>query len=125
MTAAAAPWEVVASAFVRDTTTNELKLLVATSRFSNASSLFGTMAADVFPVEGRPRGKDLIVPPYELTTTSQTEAIPVSITTTTLPTLYVGKSVVQALGATFSMQAGKRHPAVHVVLVRPSARPVP
>ena len=99
------PWEVIARAFVRDTTTNELKLLVATSRFSNASSLFGTMALDVFPVEGRPRGKELIVPPYELTVTSATETVPVSITTTALPELFVGKSVTEALGGTFAMTA--------------------
>src|SRR5271163_4110774 len=99
------PWEVIARAFVRDTVTNELKLLVATSRFSNASSLFGTMALDVFPIEGRPRGKELIVPPYELTVTSTTETVPVSITTTVLPTLYVGKSVTEALGGTFTFTA--------------------
>src|SRR5271154_4936956 len=99
------PWEVIARAMVRDTITNELKLLVATSRFSNASSLFGTMAIDVFPIEGRPRQKDLIVPPYELTVTSATETVPVSITTTDLPTLYVGKSVTEALGGPFSMSA--------------------
>src|SRR5271154_1805635 len=99
------PWEVIARAMVRDTITNELKLLVATSRFSNASSLFGTMAIDVFPIEGRPRQKDLVVPPYELTVTSATETVPVSITTTVLPTLYVGKSVTEALGGTFAFTA--------------------
>src|SRR5271157_5171674 len=99
------PWEVIARALVRDSVTNELKLLVATSRFSNASSLFGTMALDVFPIEGRPRGKELIVPPYELTVTSATETIPISITTSALPTLYVGKSVTEALGGPFQMSA--------------------
>src|SRR5271166_873828 len=99
------PWEVIARALVRDSVTNELKLLVATSRFSNASSLFGTMALDVFPIEGRPRGKELVVPPYELTVTSVTETVPVSITTTDLPTLFVGKSVTEALGGTFTMSA--------------------
>jgi Putative Ig domain len=104
-TATPEPWEVVARAMVRDGVTSELKLLIATSRFSNASSLFGTMALDVFPVEGRPRMKELIVPPYELTVTSQTETVPVKITTTAFPTLYVGKSVTQATGGTFALTA--------------------
>jgi len=99
------PWEVIARAMVRDTLTSELKLLIATSRFSNASSLFGTMALDVFPIQGRPRDKELIVPPYELTVTSQTETVPVKITTTALPTLYVGKSVTQSTGGTFALTA--------------------
>src|SRR5271170_6736591 len=90
---------------VRDTITSELKLLVATTRFSNASSLLGTMALDVFPVEGRPRMKELIVPPYELTVTALTETVPVKITTTAFPTLYVGKSVTQATGGTFALTA--------------------
>jgi hypothetical protein len=99
------PWEVIARALVRDPVTNELKLLVATSRFSNASSLFGTMALDVFPIEGRPRGKELVVPPYQLTVTSATETVPVSITTSALPTLFVGKSVTEAIGTTFPLTA--------------------
>lgn len=104
-TATPEPWEVIARALVRDTLTSELKLLVATSRFSNASSLLGSMALDVFPIEGRPRSKELIVPPYELTVTASTESIPVKITTTAFPTLYVGKSVTQATGGTFALQA--------------------
>ena len=104
-TAVPEPWEVVARAMVRDTLTSELKLLVATSRFSNSSSLFGTMALDVFPVEGRPRSKELIVPPYELTVTSATETIPVKISTTALPALFVGKSVTEAIGASFPLIA--------------------
>ena len=99
------PWEVIARAMVRDSLTSELKLLIATSRFSNASSLLGTMALDVFPIEGRPRSKELIVPPYELTATNQTETVPVKITTTALPTLFVGKSVTQATGGTFALTA--------------------
>lgn len=98
------PWEVLARVLVRDTVTQELKLLVASTRFSNASSLFGTMAVDVFPISGRPRSKELVFPPYELTATSSTETIPVNVSTTALPTLFVGKSVVQALGGTFQMQ---------------------
>jgi hypothetical protein len=99
------PWEVIARAMVRDTVTSELKLLVATSRYSNASSLLGSMALDVFPIEGRPRSKELVVPPYELTVTPNTESVPVKITTTALPTLYVGKSVTQSTGGTFAMAA--------------------
>jgi hypothetical protein len=106
------PWEMIARALVRDTVTSELKLLVATSRFSNASSLLGTMAVDVFPIEGRPRSKELIVPPYELTATSTTESTVCSIATSVLPTLYVGKSVVQALGGTFQMQANGTAPFI-------------
>ena len=99
------PWEVIARALVRDTVTSELKLLVATSRFNNASSLYGTMAVDVFPLEGRPRQKELVVPPYELNSTTAPNATPVQITTQQLPTLYVGKSIVQALGTSFQMGA--------------------
>ena len=98
------PWEVIARAFVRDTVTNELKLLVATTRFPNASSLLGTMAVDVFPVEGRPHSIELITPPFNLTTTSGTESTLVKIGTSALPTFIVGKTVAQATnGSSFSM----------------------
>lgn len=96
-------WEVIARAFVRDMVTNELKLLVATTRFSNASSLLGTMAIDVFPIEGRPHSKELVTPPYELTTTTSTESTPVKIQTSVIPDLIVGKTITQALGGTFQM----------------------
>lgn len=99
------PWEVITRALVRDTVTSELKLLIATSRFNNASSLYGTMALDVFPISGRVRSKELIEPPYELTAANSPTATPVQITTPALPTLYVGKSVVQALGFPFAMAA--------------------
>lgn len=86
------PWEVIARAIVRDTVTNELKLLVATSRFADASSLLGTGAFDVFPIEGRPKSKELIQPVYEVTFNSATSAIPVKITSATLPSnIFVGK----------------------------------
>ena len=104
-TVAPEPWEVIARALVRDTSNSELKLLIATSRFSNASSLLGTMALDVFPIEGRPRSKELIMPPYELAVTSTTESVPVKITTTALPALFVGKSVTEALGGPFQLLA--------------------
>lgn len=97
------PWEVIARGFVRDTVTNELKLLVATTRFSNASSLLGTMAIDVFPIEGRPHSIELITPVYELVATSATESVLVKIGTATLPNLIVGKSVAQAVGGTLTM----------------------
>ena len=102
------PWEVLARVLVRDTITQELKLLVASTRFSNASSLYGTMAVDVFPISGRPRAKELVLPPYELTATSATESTPVGITTSGNPflTLYVGKSVTEANnGVPYQMQA--------------------
>lgn len=94
------PWEVVARAIVRDKNSNELKLLVATTRFSNASSLLGTMAIDVFPMEGRPKNLELITPVYENTVTSTTSAVPVKISTTTLPNIVVGKPM-----AEFQLQA--------------------
>jgi len=102
---------VIARALVRDTLTSELKLLIAKSRFSNASSLFGTMALDVFPIEGRPRSKELVVPPYELTNLGPTitETAPVKITTTSFPTpptgIFVGKSVQQSTGGNFFFAA--------------------
>lgn len=99
------PFEVIARALVRDTVTNELKLLVASSRFSNASSLFGTMAIDVFPIEGRPKDKEVILPPYELIfSTDPTESVPVKIGTTVLPNLFVGKSVETSIGGVLQMQ---------------------
>jgi hypothetical protein len=99
--ATANPWEVIARFLVRDTQTNEIKLGIATTRFSNASSLLGTMGIDVFPIEGRPKDKELIVPVYENSFNPLTSSIPVSITTTQLPTsIYVGKAM-----AEFQMQA--------------------
>jgi hypothetical protein len=95
------PYEVVVRSIARDTVTNELKLMVATSRFSNASSLLSTMAIDVFPIQGRPHAQELIVPTYILETNSQTSSIPVKITTNTLPSnSFVGKPM-----AEFKMQA--------------------
>lgn len=90
------PWEVIARAIVRDTVTNELKLLVATSRFADASSLLGTGAFDVFPIAGRPKTKELIIPVYENTFNSATSAVPVKITTSSLPSnIFVGKSMAE------------------------------
>jgi hypothetical protein len=87
------PFEVIVRSAVRDTITNELKLLVATSRYSNASSLLGTMALDVFPFSGRPQAKELIEPLAIVTSTGI--ASPVKIQTASLPSnSYVGKPIV-------------------------------
>ena len=95
------PYEVVTRSIARDTVSNELKLMVATSRFSNASSLLKTMAIDVFPLAGRPHAKELIEPVYTLKANSETSSSLVSITTTTLPSnSYVGKPMQE-----FKMQA--------------------
>jgi hypothetical protein len=90
---------VIVRALVRDTVTNELKLLVATSRTANASSLLGTMAIDVFPLAGRPHTLDLVDPGLYFTTTAATTLTPVQIATQTLPNVIVGQSM-----QNFSMQ---------------------
>ena len=88
--AAPAPYEVIVRSLVRDTMTNELKLLVATSRYSNASSLLGTMALDVFPLSGRPQVSELLEPLTEITAAAASSS-PVKITTTALPgNAYIG-----------------------------------
>jgi len=90
------PWLVVARGVVRDTQTNELKLVVGDTRFSNASSLLGTGAFDVFPIEGRPKALEFITPVYINTVTSTTSATPVKITTTALPgNIVVGKPMAE------------------------------
>jgi hypothetical protein len=89
------PYVVVARCLARDTQTNELKGLFLVTRFSNASSELGSMAMDVFPLEGRPHAKELIVPEQILEVTSNTTAIPVSITVSTLPNVIVGKTMAQ------------------------------
>jgi hypothetical protein len=97
------PWEVIARALVRDTITNELKMLLATSRFTSASSLLGTMALDVFPIEGRPKTLELLTPVEQEITGPNTETVPVKIQTTSLPNIIVGKSITDALGTTLAM----------------------
>jgi len=105
-TVAPQPYEVVVRAIARDTVTNELKLMVATSRFANASSLLSTMAMDVFPIAGRPHAKELITPIYLLETNSATSSSPVTITTTALPSnSYIGKPMQE-----FKMQATGGNP---------------
>lgn len=89
------PYMAIARCLARDTITNELKLLVASSRFPNASSLLGTMALDVFPLEGRPLGKELVEPLQIQTVNALTSSIPVSVLTGTLPNVIVGKAMPQ------------------------------
>ena len=89
-------WETIARFIVRDVVTNEYKLGIGTSRFSNASSLLGTMAFDVFPISGRPKNPEFIIPPYENTVNSATSSVPVKITTTALPSnVFVGKPLAE------------------------------
>jgi hypothetical protein len=95
------PYEVVVRALVRDTVSNELKIMVATSRTSDASSLLGTLAIDVFPIQGRPRVKDLIDPSLYLSAEMGTAGNPVRIGTTVLPNIIVGKPM-----ADFPLQVG-------------------
>ena len=94
------PWEVISRSLVRDTVTNELKLMVATSRFASASSLLDTMAVDVFPIQARPLSLDLVDIPALFAPTPSTSAVPVKVTTALLPTVIVGKPMTP-----FSMQA--------------------
>lgn len=84
------PYEVITKALVVDDQTQELKLLVATSRNSNASSLLNTMAADVFSLPGRPHFKDLVAPKLNLLSDLALNS-PVTITTTALPDGYMGQ----------------------------------
>jgi hypothetical protein len=79
------PFAVIVRSLVRDTVTNELKLFVALSRYENASSILGTLAADVFPLIGRPQIQDLMEIPDVLTENSASSNSPVSIITTSLP----------------------------------------
>lgn len=87
------PYEVVVRSIVKDSVTNELKLMVATTRFQDASSLLGTMAMDVFPLPGRPHDKSLIKLVRYLTVQPNTSAVPVSVTTqqSNVPQIIVGK----------------------------------
>jgi hypothetical protein len=71
---------VVTRNLVKDSVTNELKLLVATSRFESASSLLGTMAIDVFPIVGRPHIKELLSITPALSTFSTNPSVPLKMT---------------------------------------------
>jgi hypothetical protein len=99
------PWEVASRSLVRDTVTNELKLLVATSRFNNASSLLDTMALDVFPLQGRPLSKELLNLPDLLSPGAILQTSTVKISTVTLPTVIVGKPMTE-----FKLQAISGNP---------------
>lgn len=94
------PWELINRALVRDEVTNELKLMVATSRFASASSLLDTLAVDFFPILQRPLSLDPLEIQELFQTTSSTTATPVKITTTALPTIIVGKPM-----TSFQLQA--------------------
>lgn len=84
------PYISIVRSLVKDETTNELKLMVSTSRTQDGSSSLGTMALDVFPILGRPHIKDLIKP---LSTTSYTSEIltPVKITTDLIQDIIIGQ----------------------------------
>jgi hypothetical protein len=83
-------YAVIVRALVRDTISNELKLLVATSRYSNASSFLNTAAFDVFPIMGRPHVADLIDPAIFLQTYASTTSTPITISNTSLGAITVG-----------------------------------
>lgn len=84
------PYISIVRSLVKDETTNELKLMVSTSRTQDGSSSLGTMALDVFPILGRPHIKDLIKP---LSTTAYTSEIltPVKITTDLIQDIIIGQ----------------------------------
>ena len=88
------PYEVITKALVKDDTTQEVKLLVATSRNSSASSNLGTMAVDVFPLQGRPHMKDLVVTPLNLEE-DNIALTPIQITTASIPVIYAGKPMAE------------------------------
>ena len=79
------PYAVIMRSLVRDTVTNELKLLVALSRYQNASSILGTMVADVFPLIGRPQVQDLMDITPTLSVQSNSSSSPVVINYSSLP----------------------------------------
>lgn len=84
-------YEVIVRALVSDALTQEVKLLVATSRTDNSSSLLGTMALDVFPLLGRPHLKDIVLSPTNYDS-YQPVVAPVRIKSQmSLPDVTVGK----------------------------------
>jgi hypothetical protein len=89
-----APYAVFVKGLAKDEQTQELKLFIATARSRDGSSVLGTMAADVFPLPGRPHAKELMRRPY-LVEDRGNIVDPVSITTTTLGApIIVGKPMV-------------------------------
>ena len=92
-TATTQAYLVATHALVRDDVTNELKLLVATSRTRDASSILGTMALDVFPLAGRPHTLDLVELPGKFLTSDGVLYDPVAITQDALPDVIVGQNL--------------------------------
>ena len=88
------PYLVVVPALVKDDTTNELKLLIATSRGRDASSILGTMALDVFPLAGRPHTLEALQTPGSFLHSDGVLVDPVSIVATqALPDIIVGQNI--------------------------------
>jgi hypothetical protein len=84
------PYEVITRSIVKDEQTQEVKLLIATSRNNNASSALGTMALDVFPIQGRPHMKNLVLPALNLNGNTGLVSS-VKIVSESLPDAVVGK----------------------------------
>jgi hypothetical protein len=84
-------FEVIVRALALDKVTQEIMLLVATSRTRDASSLLGTMALDVFPLVGRPHMKELIRPSEN--TPSVVTVSPLKVATQTLSEVIIGKPI--------------------------------
>ena len=82
------------NAVVQDSETNELKLLVATTRNQGASSLLGTMAVDVFPLPGRPHSLEMVQFPDLTMSATGPSYSPVSINIgTPIYDFYIGHPV--------------------------------
>jgi hypothetical protein len=86
------PYISIVRSLVKDEVTNELKLMVATSRTQDSSSSMGTMAIDVFPILGRPHIKDLIKPLPSITYDAQI-LNPVKISTDLIQDIIIGQFV--------------------------------
>lgn len=92
-TVTAQPYMVVVRSLVKDETTKELMLMVATARNRDASSVLGTMAIDVFPLPMRPHLKDVQSLSNILAASDSATTTPIKIATNALPTCTVGKSM--------------------------------
>lgn len=82
----------IAPSLVRDETTHEFKLMLATARGNSASSQLGTMAVDVFPLKGRPHTTDLL-DLTALSTPAPVVAAPLVILSTALEDAVAGGPV--------------------------------
>ena len=87
------PYLAVAPVLVRDETTHELKLLLATARGASASSQFGTLAADVFPLPGRPHTLDPLQQAAVSSVPLASVAAPLQIQTSALEDAMAGQPV--------------------------------